>query len=242
MAAAPLARPATAQGPLTIGIDADTRGNEPDSLGSIEPCVSVATDDTFDIDIFVQDVDELLAWEMYVEYDPAVLEITGRDVHMFLAANEGSVVLDVSASLPNRDGLYRAAAADTSDPPTPDSGSGVLLRLTLRAIQAGTSEVNLAVLDINDDEVVDLGPLLRDVDSRILGDSDDNGIFDGAIENAEIVVDEESDCPGLSPELAPDGNSTNWTLVAIASAAGALGVAIAAVAVRRLLKRRRSLQ
>ena len=239
-----LAGPATAQGSPTIGIDANPSGNEHATLSDIETCVSVTSGEEFDIDVFIRDVDELLAWEMYVEYDPAILEIIGRDVEMFLAGNPDSSVLDVSSALPNRDGLYRAAAADTSDPPTPDSGSGVLFRLTLRALASGSSKVNLAVLDIDDDGAVDIGPLLRNVDGEILGDSDGNTIFDGPIENAEVAVDSDAACPESTPSdtlsTSSGEDSINWALVALAAGGGSAGLLISGLVARRLLKGRRT--
>ena len=228
--AVPLAgAPANGQGRLAIGIDANVEGNGPLSLGPIDPCVSVSRGQTFDVDFFIQDVDELLAWEAYIAFDPDVLEVTGRDVEMFLAGNPGSSVLDVSGRVPNRDGLYRAAAADTSDPPTPDSGSGVLLRLTLKAVGPGTSQLDLASRDVNGDTLSDQGPLLRNVDGEILGDDNGDAIFDGPTQNAEVAVDEPCKDQGStpSPTNSSSGNGGLSPLEIGSIAAGASVVALA---------------
>ena len=183
---------------------------------------------TLDVDFFIQDVDELLAWEAYIAFDPDVLEVTGRDAEMFLAGNPGSSVLDVSGRVPNRDGLYRAAAADTSDPPTPDSGSGVLLRLTLNARGSGTSGLELISRDINGDGLSDQGPLLRNVDGEILGDENGDAMFDGPTQNAEVAVDEPCKDEGSSPSTNSSSGKDGLSAVAIgAIAAGAFFVALA---------------
>jgi hypothetical protein len=184
-------------------------------------------------------VEQLLAWEVYIKYDSTILEVVSRDVQMFLAANPGSSVFDASGAVPDSSGLYRAAAADTSDPPTPDSGSGVLCRLGLKAKAPGTSAVDLAILDIDDDTAPDIGPLLRNLDGEVLGDTNGDSIFDGPIENAQVVVD--APCPGgnsASGASSNDNGGTNPVLIAIAAAAGAIGlIGISLLALRRARRR-----
>src|SRR4030042_1222981 len=71
--------PALGQGVTTLGVDADPTQSPPNtatSLGSIESCVSVATNDTFDIAIFITDVVDLLSWETYLQYDGSVARVT----------------------------------------------------------------------------------------------------------------------------------------------------------------------
>jgi hypothetical protein len=235
LAAPPVSVPAAGQEPLAIGIDANAEGNGPLTLSTIDPRVSVCRGDVFDVDIFIRDVEELLAWEVYVGFDPAVLEVVGRDVEMFLAGNPGSSVLDVSGRVPDP-GLYQVAAADTSDPPTPDSGSGVLFRLSLRALNSGTSDIELIVRDVDGDGLADLGPLLRNVDADVLGDTNGDSIFDGPIENAEVAVDTacEGVASGTTAPTSPDGG-VSPALIAIAAAVGAVALLIAgAVAFRRV--------
>jgi hypothetical protein len=223
LAASPVSVPAAGQEPLAIGIDANAEGNGPLTLSTIDPRVSVCRGDVFDVDIFIRDVEELLAWEIYVGFDPAVLEVVGRDVEMFLAGNPGSSVLDVSGRVPDP-GLYQVAAADTSDPPTPDSGSGVLFRLSMRALNSGTSEIELIVRDVDGDGLADLGPLLRNVDADVLGDTNGDSIFDGPMEGAEVAVSTacEGVAPGTTAPTSPDGGGVS------AGAWAGIGVGIAA--------------
>jgi hypothetical protein len=133
---------------VIIGVDADPDGNTATSLGSIEASITVACGETFEMDLFIQDVTDLLAWSVYLEYDPSVLRIEGQDVQMFQAANAGSDVRDRSLGDPALadgwgGGYYDVAAADVAEPATPDSGSGVLARLTLAAVGNGISSTEL---------------------------------------------------------------------------------------------------
>lgn len=190
-----------AQGGVTIGVDADPTGNTATSLGPIDSCVSVGTGDTFQVDVFVADVTDLLAWETYFVYDISVLNVDSRDVMMFQAANPGSQVFDVSEALPDLDGRYGLAAVDIAAPPAPDSGSGVLARLTLRAVGAGVSPLSLSPIDINGDGTMDLGPWLKDFEGEPIGDLNGDSFFDASIANAEIAVD--GTCPGATTLASP---------------------------------------
>jgi hypothetical protein len=193
-----------AQGTVTLGVDVDPTGNTATSLGTIEPCTSVGINDSFDIDIFITNVIDLLGWEAYFVYDPSVINVIGRNAQMFQAANAGSEVFDASEALPDADGQYRLAAVDIGEPPAPDSGSGVLARLTLQAVGAGASPAALALLDINGDGKPDLGPSLTDVQGDHIGDVNDDALFDGPISSARIAVD--TACPEAT--LTPAATAT----------------------------------
>ena len=191
---------AAAQQGLSIGVDADPAGNTATSLDSIEPCVQVGNGDTFQIDIFVTGVDDLTAWEVYFSFDGDVVNVTDRDVEMFQAAGEGSSVFDASDVLPSSGGLYRVGAVDLSQPPVPESGSGVLARLTLEAVGAGLSPAILTTIDADNDGKIDIGPQLSDAELKPLGDANGDGFFDGPFLGAQIAVGR--DCPA-GPESTP---------------------------------------
>jgi hypothetical protein len=190
-----------AQGGVTIGVDVDPTANKPASLGPIDSCLSVSTGDAFQVDVFVADVTDLLAWEVYLSYDMSVINIVSRDGMMFQAANEGSRVFDVSEGLPDIDGRYGIAAVDLAEPPAPDSGSGVLARLTLKAVGLGVSPLSLSPIDINEDGSMDLGPFLTNIEAESIADLNGDGFFDGPISNAQIAVD--TVCPGGTPVASP---------------------------------------
>jgi len=183
------------QGGLAVGVDANPEGNTATSLGAIDQCVSVAKGDTFSVDVFVTDVTDLLAWEAYFSFDGSIVNVTDLDVEMFQAANANSDVFNASESLPSSGGLYRLGAIDFG---SPDSGSGVLARLTLKAVGAGISPAILITLDANNDGRPDLGTRLKNPQETPLGDGNGDEIFDGTVFNAQIAVDR--DCP---PDTAP---------------------------------------
>jgi hypothetical protein len=189
----------TAQTRSSIGVDADPAGNTATSLGPIDSCVSVSTGDTFDVDILVADAVDLLAWEVYFIYDGSIISIVDHDVHMFQAADGVSNVFDLSEVLPDLDARYGVAAADLADPPAPDSGSGVLARLTLKAEGPGISPANIPLIDVNNDGKIDLGPFLNDLRGDPIDDVDADGFFDGQIFAAQIAVDTACPADGVIP-------------------------------------------
>ena len=178
-----------AQAPVTMGVDTDPTGNTATSLGPIDSCVSVSTGDTFEVDLFITDVADLVAWEAYFEYDMTVVNVVKRNVMMFEAAEPKSRVFDLSEALPDIEGHYRMTVADIAEPPAPESGSGTLGRLTLKAVGPGVSPANILVIDIDSDGKRDGGPFLTDAAGKPIGDVDGNGVFDGPISNAQIAVD-----------------------------------------------------
>ena len=206
----------SAQEGVAVGVDADPDGNTATSLGAIDQCVAVATGDTFQVDVFIADVADLLAWEAYFSFDGSIVNVTDRDVELFQAANADSDVFDASESLPSSGGLYRLGAIDFGQPPSPDSGSGVLARLTLEAVGAGISPAILITLDANNDGRPDLGARLKDPQETPIGDGNGDEIFDGTIFNAQIAVGR--DCPPgaaatvlPSPTASPTGGSETTT-------------------------------
>lgn len=219
----------------SLVIDVSPGDNEATKPGEIENCIEVPLGYEFDVDLIIEDVEELLAWEIRLEYDMESLEVVATDVKLFQEANAGSSVFDVSEALPDDDGMIRLAAADTSDPPTPDSGSGTLARLTLRAHTGGESALNLVRRDIDDDGQLDFGPFLRDVSGAILGDLDGDTFFDGPTVGAIVAV--ETSCPaGSNSATIPGGGGSSNTWIFIS--AGLALLAMAALASGILFYRR----
>ena len=192
-------RDSGAQEPVSLTVDADPAGNVATSLGPADQCVAVRSGDSVQVDIVVRDVTDLLGWEAYAIYDASVLKLTDRDVRLFLAANAGSNVFDASDAPANADGRYRVAAADIADPPVPDSGSGVLARLTFSALSPGVSLISLRRLDFSGDGKPDIGPILTAFGGERIGDSNGDTYFDGPTADAWIAVD--GDCPQQPPPL-----------------------------------------
>ncbi len=215
---------ALGQESVTIGIDADPTDNTATSLGEIDSCVAVSAGDSFDVDVFVQNVDDLLAWEAYLSFDPERLRVIDRDGDQFLASVPDSSPFDISASVPNEDGRYRVGAANISDPPTGGSGSGVLARLTLEAIESGI--VSLALTPI-ETEVGTVGLTMTAVDGSQIGDSDGDSFFDGPLVDAQVAIDEA--CPGGAGPAdaeADDDDGIAWWVFALVAIAGVVVIGL----------------
>lgn len=221
-------------GDTYVAADAVVSGNDATHVEQIDPCAAASNGETFNLDVVIKGVQNLLAWEALVTYDPSILRVDDRNVKLFLNGDGGSQVFDSSQQTPNTTGSYGVAAVDQSDPVKPDSGDGVLVRLTMTAIGTGTSVISLQGVDQDGDGHPDRGVLLRNVDAAIIGDTNGDSWFDGPVDNAEIRVG--TDCPGgahvlqvatpsgHAPGESGDSSSNDWILIVA-------GVAIAVVAV-----------
>lgn len=212
-----------------IGIDANPQGNSATALGEIDDCIEASVGDTVEVDLYVQDVEALIAFEVSLRYDPAVVEITDRDVQHLLTAAEGSDVIDGSQATPDIDGRYSLSAVNTSDSPEGVSGTGVLARVTLTAVGSGISELDLRTEDINGDGTNDRGALARNADGDLIDDNNGDSFFDGVLRNAAVAVDAE--CGDASPAVSgdDDGGSLLWILIGAGIAVivvGGLGVLV----------------
>jgi cell division septation protein DedD len=140
--------PSQANPGVSLAIDAIPAGNTATSLGAIDPCVSVSSGKTFDLDVTISGVTELQVWNLTFKYDPSVVNVVSRDVLMLLAANPGSNVTDLSYGDPSHAGPYELEARDAAEQQAAhESGSGVLVRLTLQAVGPGKMP---AILDLQD--------------------------------------------------------------------------------------------
>ena len=207
---------AQTQAEASIGIDADPTGNTATLLAARDACVSVSTGDSFQIDVIVEDVNDLLAWEAYLSFDPDHLLIDDRDVEHFLASPADSNAFDISESVPDDDSPYRIGAANITDPPEGVSGSGILARLSLTAMEPGLTVLTLAAIET---DVGLIGLTLTDVDGSQIGDSDGDSFFDGLIADAQVAID--GACPGSDSVIAGaalgGGSGLVWWVFAAAA-------------------------
>jgi len=223
-----------AQEPTSLGIDVIPTDNTPTSVVQIDSCALAQEGDTFDINLVIGNVTDLLAWELRISYDPEVLEIRDKDATLFQGANSGSDVFDLSEETPDDDGLYLLQSFDAAEPDSPDSGSGVLARLQLKAIGPGISPLTIDKPDLDGDGTPDQGPLLRNVAGDIIGDDDGDTLFDGPVSSAEIRVDEE--CPGAAlgaTVLTSDNGGISLALLIGAIVGGVAAVVMAAIVLMR---------
>ncbi len=218
------------EGDTKVSVDAFPEGNSGTELGDIDQCASAVVGQVFVVDVVVEDVEDLIAFEAPVTFNQAILTIIDRDVKQFLAGDgDGQDILDASAQIPNTTGFYRAGAAivGEGDPQRSTSGSGVLLRLTMQAMSNGISFVAITPVDQTQDGIADTGVLLKNVDNLAIG----GPTFRGQTNNGEIRVGSECDSGAKvvetsAPSTTGPGNTeeddSNGTWVIIAGAAMAV--------------------
>ena len=184
---------ARAQTGPALAVDADATGNTATTLGQRDVCIQVHRGDTFQVDVTAENVERLTAWEGYLKLDLNMVHIVDRSSDLFLGSIPGIEPFDISESVPEGDGddgRFRMGAAITPDQPMSVSGSGVLTRLTLKAVGPGVT--TLSVQPIQTD-VGAIGTFLRNIDDDLIGDEDGDSFFDGPTLDAKVAVDE--DCP-----------------------------------------------
>lgn len=175
----PLPRPA---GALAAGI-------------TVDGCIEVEAGETFEVNILVADVTNILAWDVLYSYNSKVVEVTDKDVRQILEALPNSNVFDLSDPVPNSVGNYRMGAADTGGTGAAESGSGILATLTLRAKSPGLSWSAVYRADVNGDGSIDIGPTLTALGGQHIGDTNGDSVFDGTISNGQIAVDQKCTKP-----------------------------------------------
>jgi len=221
---------AQAQGSTAIGIDADPSqlpANQPTDLGSIQSCIAAQVNDKFWVDAFVTSVEHLRAFELWVGYDPEVLNVIGWDVQQFLKYKlpTGSVSdtsESASEALPDADGIYVTGAFDVQSEDDDNGLGGVLVKLRLKVVGTGDngfSPISLNEVDLDHNGTPDGGPRLYNSAGQPIGDDEDpDEYFDGPIRNAAVIVGTPADsdhdtiydpcdnCPQTSNPLQQDGD------------------------------------
>jgi hypothetical protein len=183
----------------TVGVDANPACNTATSLGTINSCISVNSNDTFYIDVVVMDVTDLNSWESVFRFDESVLDVNSLNAtNFFLGSSVWPPIFSCTV------GQCLLGTFDTTG--AGHTGSGVLGRLEITAIGPGISEANL---DLRPGSPVSGVILLDDGDPpAAIGDfepPEGDGYFDGTVLNAQIAVDEP--CPGeCLPDVDTDGD------------------------------------
>lgn len=175
-----------AQAPTTLGVDPQTTGNTGTSIASVEDCTAVDIGDTFEVDIYITDVEELRAWELRFAFDHQVVQIVNNDFGLFLLSTTPSGSIFPSLFVEEKPDRYFLGASEYNG--TPDSGSGVLARLTMQALAPGRSPALIV------SEPSYFRPLLTD--------SNGANTFNGTIHQAEIAVGEPCSQPAPTPPSA----------------------------------------
>jgi len=177
--------------PLITGLDADATGNTATSLGPIDKCASLSVGQTREVDIWVQDVHDLLAWQSFLYFDSAIIRINTADPHFLLESPPGSTLYDASEDPPDSDGIFMPAVANIGPGPAYASGDGVLMRVTVEALAAGYSPM------------FPTGNILLDSSGQAMGDTNGDNVFDGETHGAILWVG--SACPNGTSDGDQDG-------------------------------------
>lgn len=179
--AAPTGEVTPVQGP-SVGIDTDPSGNTAGSLGEIDLSRTVACGDTFDVDLFIQDVLEVQSFDFALQYDSGILNVMDKNVSLMLEQTSGSSVQDLSDLVPDGDGFYGVRGRDASSSEADaESGSGVAARLSLKAVGAGVSSLTI--------NISQMSPIMRDFSGDPIEPADESfGVFQGTIRDAEVEV------------------------------------------------------
>ena len=111
---------------IVIAVDMMPEGNSATSAGPIQSCLSVSSGDTFDVDVIVTDVQELAGFQVRLNFDPQVVQIEGRQADFFLS--EGGLEAG-DTNFPVTSGSWYYGYTNLPG----RSGSGVLVRITLKA-------------------------------------------------------------------------------------------------------------
>ncbi|MEX1193648.1 MAG: thrombospondin type 3 repeat-containing protein [Dehalococcoidia bacterium] len=208
---------------VEFGVDVNSSGNTATVAGTVDTCRVVSLLQTFDVDIIMKNITGpgLVAFEAYFQYDPAKLQIMSGTI-MFQSAQAGSSVTNTSEVLPDSDvpGIFRVGGVETAQFQG-DIGSGVMIRLSVKALANGTSYAKVTKIDSDGDGVADFGIILRDANADLIGDTADaDPFFDGTTHTSAIIIgtgsctgDTDSDgvvnaidnCPTVA-----NANQANW--------------------------------
>lgn len=141
-----------------VAADMDIAGNTPNSIGTMETCGAVPVGGHLTIDVVVAGIPNeeagtggIAAFAFDLIYDSSHVRVISTDVQQLLGVMPGSLVFNASDTVPDGDGTFASAAVDLSLGTVPlEAGSGVLARITLEGLTAGTSELTLMNVGIMD--------------------------------------------------------------------------------------------
>jgi hypothetical protein len=167
-----------------VGVDTNTTGNDASHVGTIDRCVSVSLtppNNTFYIDLFVKNVTDLNSWDGTLSFNETKIQVNSLVVDGYFLGNAGYPNMDCYPG-PGDEGVCQVGNVDTDY--AGHTGSGVLGRLQLTALSAGTSKLYFTLswpFGVS-------GVTLRDHNDAIIGDLDSDTFFDGLVFNAMVVV------------------------------------------------------
>ena len=199
---ADVAKASLSQVSTIVGVDANPTGNTATHVGTIDRCVSVSSvspNNTFYMDLFVKEVTDLRWWQGTLSFDGSVVEVNSLNVDDYFLAGDPDSAVPLWDFFSCSSDKCTIGALDTAN--APESGSGVLGRLKLTALRAGTSKLYFTLwwpFGLS-------GVYLEDQSGAPIGDidGDPDHFFDGLVFNAIVVVD------GACPTDADGDGFTN---------------------------------
>ncbi len=195
---------AAGMNPDAFSIDMDPAGapaNTATSLGSRQTCAGInannildadedATADTLAVDVTVTNIPAfapMIAFNYVLNYNETALSVQTADHNFLLQANGAAQLFDASEPLPDNDnnGIWQASVLDVNI--IPETGSGVLTRLTISSDASAVQGVYL--LTVTDAVILDPASAANQPD---------------AINNAAIAVNQP--CPTLIGDVDCNGS------------------------------------
>jgi len=127
---------AHSQNPALMAVDADPQAS------GIQECVgNVSVGTSVDIDFVIQDAPDIEGFGLRLLYDEAILSVASKDKNVSILGPSG---LEVGDSVPDADGSFLDGYVGEGA-----SGSGILMRYTVRAEAAGLTRLHLVVGDVD---------------------------------------------------------------------------------------------
>jgi len=186
---ADVARATLSEVSTIVGVDTNTAGNDATHVGTIDRCVSVSLtppNNTFYIDLFVKDVTDLNFWDGTLSFDETMIHVNSLVVDGFFLGSNGYPKLDCDWV----QGVCQVGNTDMTH--AGHAGSGVLGRLELTALTAGTSKLYFTLWE---PPFGVSGVTLWNPSGTDIGDLDGDHFFDGLVFNAIVVVGPDATCP-----------------------------------------------
>jgi hypothetical protein len=136
---------------MRIDVDINNElANSASLIGSPETCIETPLGAPVDVDVTVSaipavvaGVGGLIGYDFNLNYSPSQFRVIGLNGWMLLGANSGSQQFSLGDPVPDSDGIFRVAVTDSGSSTTPESGAGVLARITLESLATGLSNINL---------------------------------------------------------------------------------------------------
>ena len=117
-----------------MSIDTDVAGNTATSLGARNNCAVVAPGANVTVDVTAENLpasNPMIAFTFDLNYPQAVATVGSAEPNFLLGSAPGSSIGDASESVPDSDGRFSVGVLDFATPEATESGSGVLMRLTI---------------------------------------------------------------------------------------------------------------